>query len=778
MKKGWIKKGILALIIMAIFIVPISTGLKINKTNAQITGTNVIQYNGPDKEWTAPNTSTKIISNEYGCGVNPATWFSNCIALLLYETIFTPIATFAKFAAKILDFFVYYSTNSDSYTSGFVTKAWSAVRDVANIFFIVALLYVAIKTILSLNVTDNKKLIGYVVVIALIINFSLFTTKVVIDGSNILAKIFYNNIVSKDATTTNADGTLKDSESGAGGEKSISVGLVKQFNPQDIIGKDNIINNIGETIFITLLAITMMGFMIYVFLSVALLFVARVISLWLSMIFSPIAFASYTVPFDIPGFGHKEWWKGLFENAFLAPLFIFFLYIIILFGDFLTIIKYDTQNTDLIQTAMKTIIPFAIIVMLLMKAKKLAVQYSGEMGAAVMKGAAAIGGLALGGAALGTAALGRGIVGRVTAKASRSEDAMHYGKAKVSFDDKIAKWKKEGGVKPTWETHKAEYIRNGGKNFKENPWTALGGKVNASQILTKDVDHARHEVDEAKKKAGLEGVSNANLSGVEKEKIQDTFIREKKPDIERDIKNGFDAKGIPIKDPSDPTGERNIQSESEFKAKKRNIEVEKVKEEGIESDLDTATRDGLSDQGRKKVEDQLNQAYNAKLKDLVKEIGKIRFSHLEKEAEVKVSGLKRMVSKSTSGSYDVRSIPDLKTDKREGLSTKATVGLISAVAVGMRAGLKSSLNIDAGAPQKSIGKDLANTITSALKGVKIDVKLGGDNKESHGGGGHGSVGEHSGHGGSGGHDAHGGGGASHGGGGHDTHGGGGGDKHH
>ena len=122
------------------------------------------------------------------------------------------------------------------------------MRDIANILFIISLLYVAIKTILGLNVTDNKKLVGAVIVIALIINFSLFTTKVVIDASNILAKVFYNNITSEKVGSTGA-------VTGSEGEKSISIGLIKSYNPQNIVDKTTY-NNEGGTgtfIFITIL---------------------------------------------------------------------------------------------------------------------------------------------------------------------------------------------------------------------------------------------------------------------------------------------------------------------------------------------------------------------------------------------------------------------------------------------------------------------------------------------------------------------------------------------
>jgi hypothetical protein len=347
-----------------------------------------------------------------GCSLDP--WKPNligCIAGIFYM-IWEVSAVIARFAGNILDFFVYYSTNSSSYTNEFVSQAWGAVRDIANIFFIIALLYVAIKTILGLNVTDNKRLVGAVIIIALIINFSLFTTKVVIDGSNILAKVFYNNITSKDEK-----GALA---TGASGQKSISVGLIEKYNPQKLLDADQskaqqkYDSSPGTFIFYTVLLIVITLYTAYIFFSVALLFVARVVSLWLAMIFSPIAFASYTVPFDIPGFGHKEWWKNLMDAALLAPIFIFMLYIIILFAGFL---KTITDNTDSLLTVT---IPFIILAVLLTKAKSIAVKFSGEIGAMIQKAGAVVGGVALGAATGGMAMAGRATIGRAGAAIANS----------------------------------------------------------------------------------------------------------------------------------------------------------------------------------------------------------------------------------------------------------------------------------------------------------------------------------------------------------------------
>ncbi|MFA5751335.1 MAG: hypothetical protein WC898_03535, partial [Candidatus Paceibacterota bacterium] len=105
----------------------------------------------------------------------------------------------------------------------------------------------------------------------------------------------------------------------------------------------------------------------------------------------------------------------------LAPLFIFFLYIIIMFGDSFKLITYDVGNsTDWMDKIMKVLIPFGIVFALLQKAKALAVQYSGEVGAMMNKFGGAVGGVALMAATGGVAALGRNSFGRIGSAIEKS----------------------------------------------------------------------------------------------------------------------------------------------------------------------------------------------------------------------------------------------------------------------------------------------------------------------------------------------------------------------
>lgn len=85
-----------------------------------------------------------------------------------------------------------------------IDSTWSTVRDVANMGFIFVLLYASIKTILGIG-SDVRRLIVNMIVAAVLINFSLFITKVIIDASNVLAVFFYSAI-SPAATAATASG--------------------------------------------------------------------------------------------------------------------------------------------------------------------------------------------------------------------------------------------------------------------------------------------------------------------------------------------------------------------------------------------------------------------------------------------------------------------------------------------------------------------------------------------------------------------------------------------
>ncbi len=633
----------------------------------------------------------------YSLGCN-LTRFSltGCFAEFFY-LIWEITAKLARLAGQFLDFFVYYSTNDQSYRAEFVEKGWAVVRDIANLFFIIALIYVAIKTILDMGHSNSKKMVATIIMIALIINFSLFVTKVVIDGSNILAKIFYNNI-----TPVDKNGSPLTAENG--GEKSISVGMIDKYDPQELITQDQYDEiGAGWFIFTTIILTLITFYTAYVFLTVALLFVARVVSLWIAMIFSPLAFASLTLPeVDMGDMSYKKWWSDLIGNAILAPFFIFFLYIIVLFLDVKNFISYDGTG-DTFQKIMKVVIPFMITTGLLMKAKEVAVKYSGEMGKNIVKAGAAVGTLALGATALGAAAVGRGTIGATT-KYIRNEDArkrdadigsrfknQFAGGRKLSSYNPLAYAKilgKGAAANAANLAHKIPAPLSGGKT--------IGGALSDADNKFEHAKHAKHTLDEKTKEEHGEGTKFSDLL----QKEQDLII--KKIEFDEMAKTLFRAKKYD-----------NLKSdEKRF----------------IEEQYNLGERAITETNGQKNVR-QLNAKEHSEGEHIL-ELSKAKL------------GLGEFAQALRKGSYDIRNLPDTKAS--QGGFNKTTVGVASVLAFGMRAGLKNSLGVNPGTGKADTLKDIGNVLAAALKGFDISLPSGGGSKGGgeHNDGGHGGGGHH------------------------------------
>ena len=100
-------------------------------------------------------------------------------------------------ASSIFDLSIYISIISfkSLIASPGVDAAWRIMRDLANLSFIFILFYIAISVIFDISVGSNgKKLIVDVIIIALLVNFSGFLVRVVVDASNVVAYEFYSRM--------------------------------------------------------------------------------------------------------------------------------------------------------------------------------------------------------------------------------------------------------------------------------------------------------------------------------------------------------------------------------------------------------------------------------------------------------------------------------------------------------------------------------------------------------------------------------------------------------
>lgn len=709
-----------------------------------------VTTNPKDNTTVVSSTIIKTVSPDAvlpACNVTSGSGVVGCFGYLIYYALFIPTSYLFALAGQFFDWTFSYSVSDAAYRSPFVVEGWGLIRDFCNIFFIFVLLYVAFSTILQIHGFNTKGMIINVVIIGLLMNFSLFAAQVIIDTSNILARVFYNSDAIK-ITEGGKNGSSTEAV-GVNGEVPLSAAIVNKVNPQNIIingaqgvkvedkvsgeqVNDATVNSGrlggGAFILITLLAIAVNVVGMMVFLSVGLVFVARVIGLWVAMIFVPLAFFSYTVPSmqSMSMAGWKNWWPETLKLAFLAPVFIFFIYLILKFLETgLSLINADSKSGTAFFIA--TIVPFAFIMILLLKAKDIAKDMSGKLGQSITGAVATVGGLALGGAALGAAVAGRTIIGRGMAAASRTDGAQKMIKYRQDLKDYNSG--KVGAVHP-------------GAAPKLTLRERIGDRLNRSQEKVGEVDHARHEIDSIKDKAGLKGIADSNLSQVNENKLKETFAKEKKSEIETEVRKGakplLDASGQTVKD---SRGQVITGGESGFKSANRDAVSHTM---GLDPNNVDHRTGQLTDAAKKKVEDELNVQFNAVLKTSTDQEAASRFDHLRAESKEQVNPLSRIVSKSNTASYDARNLSQTKADKRESIFTKAGAGLIAGIAMGVRTGLKSS-GINHGSGQGDFLKDLGHTLTEAMKSAKVSVKV----EESHGSDGHGDHG--GGHGGGGGH---------------------------
>ncbi|MFZ2149985.1 MAG: hypothetical protein WAV15_02400 [Minisyncoccia bacterium] len=395
--------------------------------------------------------------NELDCGGIDFDIWPGCVVKIFYYLLYVLPAYILVQTAYFFNVLISVTLSSSLFTHPFVAEAWGVVRDLSNIFFILILLYVAIKIILGLGGHGVKQMIAKVVVVALLINFSMFFTGVVIDASNMLALVFYNKL-----QVNTKVGAQPRQYASVGGERDVAGGMVAAFDPTTTMKEDFFIqvrqnygpNNEplapspkvpwGTLLALILFAGLIICFAIYALFISGLSFLGRLIELWILIIFSPFAFMSSTIPL----LGHAEyigwdaWLKRLLKTAFMAPIFMFFLYFIFMLikSDIFTSLAPKGSGTNDPATVMKMIlgvaIPTLLILILLLKATQYAKKGSGAVGEVITKVGGQVGGMAAGialGAATGGASMAlRGTVGRAGANLAES-NAMRNWAAKSSI---------------------------------------------------------------------------------------------------------------------------------------------------------------------------------------------------------------------------------------------------------------------------------------------------------------------------------------------------------
>ena len=210
----------------------------------------------------------------------------------------------------ILDFTIVNMQKNISGLTG-INIAWKIIRDLMNIVFIFLLVYEGIKLIIDQgDLKSLKNFIFGVVLASLLINFSLFFTKVLIDASNVVTLVIYTSITGP--TNSSINSGLSDPITKALGISSVYGNTAQPdvFSGKTVGPKLVMLFGSGIVILVTAFA----------FFAVSVMFVIRFVALILLMMTSPIAYMGMAIP-AMKSYS-KEWWESLKGQLLFAPIFM------------------------------------------------------------------------------------------------------------------------------------------------------------------------------------------------------------------------------------------------------------------------------------------------------------------------------------------------------------------------------------------------------------------------------------------------------------------------
>ncbi|MEK7642417.1 MAG: hypothetical protein AAB392_01340 [Patescibacteria group bacterium] len=313
-----------------------------------------------------------------------------------------------------------------------ITEAWVAIRDVANMAFIFVLLYAAFRTMFLSEYGNIGKTILNIILIALLINFSLFFTKVVIDASNIAADGFYRAISSGNEVTLSNNGSSAANKFLIGTERysGIAGGYMRMLGMSTIFGTGPLSSWAGSNQLVYgFLTGTFMLMAALMFIITGIMFIARFIILIYLMILSPFAFIAFVIPGQSGKFG--EWWYSLINQAFFAPLYFALTWVTFKVGSaIITLQTFNNSNRDWSSLVIDPSKAFGVLIsyILVMGLSIAALVISKNLAskgatAAAFKGiTGAVGTGAIGGVALA----GRQTFGRVASRLEKSQDFQRW----------------------------------------------------------------------------------------------------------------------------------------------------------------------------------------------------------------------------------------------------------------------------------------------------------------------------------------------------------------
>lgn len=513
----------------------------------------VVQNNITNADGSDPAASAGLECSVWKDGVGDA-FFCAIVKIIIYLVNFIPNAI-ATFSGLLSDFLLKLAINPKiygvSYEEGagsFIYGGWKIIRDISNILFIFALFIAAFmlilnKTDIGKTRFDPQKVVVRVIIMALLVNFSLFFCRMIVQTADVFSNILYNQITN---TSENKDGAIEQILE-KNDIRSASFAIITLVQPQKLFVSAGI-NTKTPGSYVSYLAVGFLTFFMYlifisIFVSMSLLWIGRIAGLWLGMILSPIAFVSWSIPFieNNEYIGFEKWLKNFVQLAFMTPIYIFFVYLTAFMLNIpgikniynMTSVSTTDWMVNVLMMLMSTMLPLLIAMFILMQGKKIAYDLSGKIGEMAGKLSGTVSGLALGAATGGSALLARQTLGRAGAALAEktSEKTGTFGKGLNTFGKKLStstydvrnnKTMMDGFSKATGAA--GEKIDLGTKGLqKEGGFAASGGFRQMTQDRREriqDEEARKREAEALERVNNPQSIENVRLRNAERRKKQ------------------------------------------------------------------------------------------------------------------------------------------------------------------------------------------------------------------------------------------------------------------
>ncbi len=241
---------------------------------------------------------------------------------------------FLGLAGQALDFAIFvgvFQMGEIVKNTSAINVAWATIRDVANIGFIAVLIAIGVSTVLRIESYGAKKLLASLIVAALLVNFSLYFSKAIIDASNYLAVAIYtgSGLSNVGGAGGSRGATCSEGQTLQNGKCLVGISSVfmQNVNLQSAEKGGDLTQQQGDTtttiFFGALFRALLYAVATYVFLSAALLILIRLVTLIFVMVLSPIGFVASVLP-QTKKYA-EQWWKALLGQSFFVPAYFLLL---------------------------------------------------------------------------------------------------------------------------------------------------------------------------------------------------------------------------------------------------------------------------------------------------------------------------------------------------------------------------------------------------------------------------------------------------------------------